>query len=380
VTTELILDNAQVVLRDRVVAGHVVCRDGGIAEIGEGRASVAGALDLDGDFLLPGLVELHTDNLERHVAPRPNVHWPMTAALLAHDAQIAAAGITTVLDALAIVDRGESPMRGSILHEAAQAIVTAKQESLLRADHLLHLRCEVSYAGVVETCEQLIDNPLVRLVSLMDHTPGQRQFTNVERYYAYYQSRFGHSEAEMEALVERRVEDRRLYSDVNRQRVVALCRDRGLALASHDDATVEHVREALGLGMTMAEFPTTREAAGLAHERGMAVIMGAPNVVRGGSHSGNVSARALVAERTLDILSSDYVPSSLLHAAFLLRDDEGIALPAAVAMVSAKPAQALGLEDRGEIAIGRRADLVRARPVGSLPVVREVWRAGKRTV
>ena len=379
-TSDLVLDNVRLVLRDRVVEGHLVCRDGRIAEIGDGRTGVASSLDLDGDFLLPGLVELHTDNLERHVAPRPNVRWPMMPALLAHDAQLAAAGITTVLDALAIVDRGESPVRGSILHEAALTIAAAKEDGLLRADHLLHLRCEVSYAEVVEACEQLIGGPLVRLISLMDHTPGQRQFTKVEHYYAYYQGKFGYSAADMEALVERRMADQRLYADVNRRRVVALCRSRRLALASHDDATVEHVMESLDLGMTMAEFPTTLEAAGLAHERGMAVIMGAPNVVRGASHSGNVSARALAAERTLDILSSDYVPSSLLHAAFLLSDDQGIDLSAAVAMVSATPAQAIGLDDRGEIAIGRRADLVRVRLVGEFPVVREVWRAGSRIV
>jgi len=378
VTSELIFDNARLVLRDRVMTGHLICRDGAIKEVCEGRTSVSGALDLDSDFLLPGLVELHTDNLERHVAPRPNVRWPMMPALVAHDAQLAAAGITTVLDALAIVDCGESPVRGSILHEAVLTIAAARQDGVLRADHLLHLRCEVSYAEVVEACEQLIGSPLVRLVSLMDHTPGQRQFTKVEHYYAYYQGKFGYSAADMEALVERRMADQQLYADVNRRRVVALCRDRELALASHDDASVEHVMEALDLGMTMAEFPTTLEAAALAHERGMAVIMGAPNVVRGGSHSGNVSARALAAERTLDILSSDYMPASLLHAAFLLHDDEDIDLAAAVAMVSAIPARAIGLEDRGEIAVGRRADLVRARRVGEFPVVREVWRAGTR--
>jgi alpha-D-ribose 1-methylphosphonate 5-triphosphate diphosphatase len=380
VTSELVLDNARLVLCDRVMTGHLICRDGAIAEVGEGRTSASGALDLDGDFLVPGLVELHTDNLERHVAPRPNVRWPMMPALVAHDAQLAAAGITTVLDALAIVDRGESPVRGSILHEAVLTIAAARQDGLLRADHLLHLRCEVSYAEVVEACEQLIGSPLVRLVSLMDHTPGQRQFTKVEHYYAYYQGKFGYSAADMEALVERRMADQQLYADVNRRRVVALCRDRALALASHDDASVEHVMEALDLGMTMAEFPTTLEAAALAHERGMAVIMGAPNVVRGGSHSGNVSARALAAERTLDILSSDYMPTSLLHAAFLLHDDEGVDLATAVAMVSAVPARAIGLEDRGEIAVGRRADLVRARRIGEFPVVREAWRGGRRII
>ena len=167
---------------------------------------------------------------------------------------------------------------------------------------------------------------------------------------------------------------------MNRRREVALSRERELALASHDDATAEHVMEALELGMTRAEFPTTAEAAGFAHERGMAVVMGAPNVVRGGSHSGNVSARSLASERTLDILSSDYMPSSLLHAAFLLPDDGDLDLPSAVAMVSATPAQAIGLEDRGEIAVGRRADLVHARLAGDFPVVREVWRAGSRIV
>lgn len=379
-TSELIFDNAVLVLRDRVIAGHLVCRGGEIAEIGEGRTHVAGALDLEGDFLLPGLVELHTDNLERHVAPRPSVHWPMMPALIAHDAQIAAAGITTVLDALAIVDRGESPVRGSMLHEAALTISAARQERLLRADHLLHLRCEVSYAEVVEACEHLIGSPLVRLISLMDHTPGQRQFTKVEHYYAYYQGKFGYSTADMEALVERRLADQRRYADVNRRRLVSVCRDRGLPLASHDDAMVEHVVEALDLGMTLSEFPTTLAAAALAHERGMAVIMGAPNVVRGGSHSGNVSARDLAAERTLDILSSDYMPASLLHAAFLLHANQGIDLPSAVGMVSATPARALGLEDRGELAVGRRADLVRAQLVSEFPVVRQVWRDGNRVI
>ncbi len=358
-TAELIFDNAVVVLPDRLLRGHVVCRGGDIAEIGEGRTQVPGAVDLDGDYLLPGLVELHTDNLERHVAPRPKVRWPMDAALLAHDAQIAAAGITTVLDALAIVDRGDSPVRGDMLPDAAAAIGRAAAADLLRADHFIHLRCEVGFEGVVESCEHLLRDPLVRLVSLMDHTPGQRQFTS---------------------MIERRQADQQLYADPHRQRLAALCRGRGMPLASHDDATEAHVAEALALGMTLAEFPTTVAAADVAHGRGMAVIMGAPNVVRGGSHSGNVSARDLAADGTLDILSSDYVPASLLHAAFLLHDKHGIHLPDAVAMVSSTPARALGFEDRGEIAVGRRADLVRARRAGELPVVRQVWRTAARIV
>jgi alpha-D-ribose 1-methylphosphonate 5-triphosphate diphosphatase len=376
---ELVFRNATVVLRDRLLRGHVVCRDGAIAEIGEGATALPG-IDLEGDLLLPGLVELHTDNLEHHVAPRPKVRWPMGAALLAHDAQIAAAGITTVLDALAVVDRGDSPIRGTMLADATSAIAQAREAGLLRADHLVHLRCEVSYGAVVRDSEALIVDPLVRLVSLMDHTPGQRQFTSVEQYYTYYKGKYGYSDAEMTELIAKRQADQQLYSERHRRLLAEMCRERGLPLASHDDATAEHVEESHALGMTMAEFPTTPEAARIAHERGMAVIMGGPNVVRGGSHSGNVSARTLAAAGTLDILSSDYVPSSLLHGAFLLHEQQGLALAEAVAMVSATPAHALGLDDRGEIAAGRRADLVRARAIEGMPVVRQVWRGGSRIV
>ncbi|HUK08889.1 MAG TPA: alpha-D-ribose 1-methylphosphonate 5-triphosphate diphosphatase [Stellaceae bacterium] len=374
--TELVLDNAMLVLSDRVVLGHVVCRDGAIAVVGRGVAGMPGALDLEGDYLLPGLVELHTDNLERHVAPRPGVRWPIDAAVLGHDAQVAAAGITTVCDALAIVDRTDSPMRGDILKDATSAVHRAQTRGLFRAEHFIHLRCEVSYSDVVVTTEALMTTPTVRIVSLMDHTPGQRQFGTVEQYRAYYQGRFGHTDAEMAAFIERRLDDQRRYATVNRRRLAELCRGRGLALASHDDGTEEHVEEAVSLGMTMAEFPTTREAARLAHEQGMGVIMGAPNVVRGGSHTGNVSARMLAEDAVLDMLSSDYVPSSLLHAAFLLHAQVGISLPEVVAMVSETPARQLGLEDRGRIAEGRRADLVRVRLVEGMPVARQIWRTG----
>jgi alpha-D-ribose 1-methylphosphonate 5-triphosphate diphosphatase len=376
--TELVLDNATLVLGDRVVPGHVVCRDGMIAAVGRGVAGTPGAVDLDGDHLLPGLVELHTDNLERHVAPRPGVRWPIDAAVLGHDAQVAAAGITTVCDALAVVDRSDSPVRGDILRDAASAVDRAQARGLFRAEHFLHLRCEVSFAEVVEVTEPLMATSTVRLVSLMDHTPGQRQFGTVEQYRAYYQGRFGYSDAEMLALIDKRVADQQRYAAINRRRLADMCRGRGLALASHDDGTEEHVDEAISLGMTMAEFPTTREAARLAHAHGMGVIMGAPNVVRGGSHTGNISARMLAEDGVLDMLSSDYVPSSLLHAAFLLHAQVGIALPAAVAMVSNTPAQQLGLDDRGRIEEGRRADLVRVRLVEGMPVARHVWRTGEQ--
>jgi len=219
---------------------------------------------------------------------------------------------------------------------------------------------------------------VVRLVSLMDHTPGQRQFTSLAKYREYNRGKFGLGDAELDALIARRREDQEKYGDRHRAAILRLCETRALPLASHDDATVGHVEEAAKAGMTIAEFPTTLEAARAARAYGLAILGGGPNLVMGRSHSGNVSALELVAEGLLDIVSSDYVPASALHAAFLLHTRHRQSLPVAIAAVTATPAERVGLDDRGEIAPGKRADVVRVRAVGDVPLVTAVWRAGRR--
>ena len=370
--------NARIVTPDDVFSGSLAVEDGLIAAVEPGRQPVRSALDLDGDYLVPGVVELHTDVLERHAIPRPGVHWPEVPAVLAYDSQLMGAGITTVFDSLAIgylVDTGQRPRDPRPLVEA---IRTARAAGLLRADHYLHMRCEVSTALVVQDFIPFADDPLVRLVSLMDHAPGQRQFVDVAKYREYNQGRYGLTDAQLDALVERRLEERARYAEEHRAAITALCRKHGLPVASHDDATIAHVDEAMQAGAVIAEFPTTLEAAQAAHEYGLAVLAGAPNLVRGQSHSGNVPA-ALLAERGwLDVLSSDYVPASVLHGAFLLHLRHGMSLPRAIATVSATPARRVGLEDRGVLAVGRRADLVRVRVAGDVVVVRGVWVGGER--
>jgi alpha-D-ribose 1-methylphosphonate 5-triphosphate diphosphatase len=370
--------NARIVTPDDVFSGSLAVEDGLIAAVEPGRQPARSALDLDGDYLVPGVVELHTDVLERHAIPRPGVHWPEVPAVLAYDSQLMGAGITTVFDSLAIgylVDTGQRPRDPRPLVEA---IRTARAAGLLRADHYLHMRCEVSTALVVQDFIPFADDPMVRLVSLMDHAPGQRQFVDVAKYREYNQGRYGLTDAQLDALVERRLEERARYAEEHRAAITALCRKHGLPVASHDDATVAHVDEAMQAGAAIAEFPTTLEAAQAAHEYGLAVLAGAPNLVRGQSHSGNVPA-ALLAERGwLDVLSSDYVPASVLHGAFLLHLRHGMSLPRAIATVSATPARRVGLEDRGVLAVGRRADLVRVRVAGDVVVVRGVWVGGER--
>ena len=373
-----LITNARVVTPEEVLLGSVAIEAGLISAVEPGACSERSAIDLEGDYLVPGVVELHTDVLERHAIPRPGVQWPAVPAVLAYDRQLVGAGITTVLDSLAIgylVDTGQRPRAPRPLVEAVRAARTA---GLLAADHYLHMRCEVSTELVVLDFAPFASDPLVRLVSLMDHAPGQRQFVSVEKYREYNQGRYGLTDAQLDALVQRRIEDRARYADEHRAAITALCRKHGLPVASHDDATTAHVDEAMQAGAVIAEFPTTLDAARAAHECGLAVLAGAPNLVRGQSHSGNVPAADLAARGWLDVLSSDYVPASVLHGAFLLHLRHGMTLPRAMATVSITPARRVGFEDRGAIAPGQRADLVRVRVAGDVVAVRAVWRRGER--
>ncbi|MCX8116415.1 MAG: alpha-D-ribose 1-methylphosphonate 5-triphosphate diphosphatase [Desulfobacterota bacterium] len=373
---EVILTRARIVTPKEVFEGTLLVRRGLIEAVDTGRSHLPQAIDLEGDFLLPGLIELHTDHLETHVVPRPGVRWPPLAAILSHDAAVVTAGITTVFDALAIGDLVENSTRMRDLDEMMSAVLAAQERGFLRADHLLHLRCEVGYPHTLEIFERLVPHPLVKLVSLMDHTPGQRQFTSLAKMVQYYQGRYGLSDEEMRRLIETRQSNQRLYASRHRKAILGLCKERQLPVASHDDTTSEHVAEAASEGIVLCEFPTTIEAAKAARSFGLRILMGAPNLILGGSHSGNVSARELGKRGLLDLLSSDYVPSSLLHGAYLLYQELGLSLPEAVATVTLHPAQVSDLRDRGAIEEGKRADLLQVRWEPPIPVIKGVWKRG----
>src|SRR5262252_8123132 len=378
--SETILGNARLVLADRVIEqGWIAFADGRIAEFGEGKAP-AGSEDARGDLVMPGLIELHTDHLEAHYVPRPKVFWDATAAVVSYDGQLATCGITTVLDSLRVwrEDGAEDvDGRAGVL---AAAITEAREADLLRADHFLHLRCEIPMPDVVEDAKELVGRPDVRLMSLMDHTPGQRQFRDEVKLRDYYRGKGGGmTDAQLDVLFARRLDYQKTHAATNLRAIVALAQQHAIPLASHDDTTEENVTDAIRDRVSVAEFPTTLLAAQGLHKAGISILMGAPNLVRGGSHSGNVAAIDLAREGLLDILSSDYVPSSLLMAALQLPQQvAAIDLASAIRTVTKTPAEAVGLADRGEIAIGKRADLIRVHVARGIPVVRSVWRQGRR--
>lgn len=376
--TETVFKNARVVLEHEVILGTVVINDGQIIDVSSGTSSIGE--DFEGDYLIPGLVELHTDHLETHYSPRPGVKWNKTAAIQAHDAQIACSGITTVFDCLRLGTDGDSSFSKGEMRSMADAIDTAQRAGRLRAEHFIHLRCEVASSDVIEQFADFEQDPNVRLLSMMDHSPGQRQFQSLEQYALFYKTTRGYSDEAFAELIQRRQTISEKYSAIHRDTLAVRCIERGITIASHDDARIAHVNEAIGHGVKLAEFPTSLEAAQASHSAGMSVLMGAPNIVRGKSHSGNIAAKDLAAHGVLDVLSSDYVPFSLVIAPFILADElDTVSLPKAISMVTSTPARTVGLLDRGRIAKGLRADLIRVfRQYNELPIVRAVWSNGKR--
>ncbi|MGY4800767.1 alpha-D-ribose 1-methylphosphonate 5-triphosphate diphosphatase [Teichococcus aerofrigidensis] len=376
-TAETILTNALLVLPDRVEAGTLLVRDGLIAELQPGPSRLPGAIDLEGDHLIPGVIDVHTDNLERQVLPRSAARWPSRSAFLAHDAQTAAAGVTTVLDALCLGDLGFDAERTETFLNGVADLDALAPTGLLKSEHFLHLRCELPAPDLLPLLERVADHPAVRMASLMDHSPGVGQYVDVERYRAM-RLRGGLSADEVDRRIANLLEQRERLRGPQRRALLDRLAHRHLPLASHDDWDEEEIAGNAADGVLISEFPVSLQAARSARRHGMEIIAGAPNIVRGGSHSGNVAAADLVRAGLVDVFASDYVPPAMIEAVWRAAAQTGISLPAAVATITDAPARMLRMQDRGRLEAGRRADLVRLRPLDGIPVVRSVWREGSR--
>ncbi len=361
------LSDFRLVLADRLIPhGALRIEDGLIAEISETPVADA-AINGNGLILMPGMIDMHGDMIEREIEPRPGVRMPMEMGLRDLDRKLANCGITTAYAAVSFSPGSTyGHMRSYDFTSAMIRAIRAHKADLL-IDHRVHARFEVTFPAALSVVKELIAEGSVDLISLCDHTPGQGQYRDLPLQAANLAKSKGITLEQAMANLEQRIRDRTESAgdlSATLRAIAQYCALHGVPLASHDDDTVEKVTLMQDLGANISEFPVTLDAAREAKARGMMTAMGAPNALRGTSYSGNLSARDAHAAGLLDLLAADYHPSAMLPAVLVLAQTDPDGLPGAARLATSNPARSLGLEDRGQIAVGLRADLLVADDAG----------------
>ena len=364
--TDMKIINGQIITPDRVIENGVIeIVDGIITDILENSSKSGDVIDANRGYVLPGIVDIHGDDLETAISPRPSARFPVDFALLHLDRRNAGLGITTKLHAIAYFEDELKGRHVGTSKEIVETMTRLRDEFL--TNHFAHVRCEIS--SDLRDVLEAIESPLTKLVSLMDHTPGQGQFTDPARYREYHKRMYGLNDAEIDQII--RKKSGYAGESVQKMREVAeIAHARGISIASHDDDSPEKVELVHSIGARISEFPITLDAARRARELGMTISMGAPNVVLGRSTSGNLSTSEAIDAGLVDLLCSDYNPGSMLHSAFILWKRGVLTLPCAVKMITRNPAEAVGMDGTiGSIEIGKRADLLIVSERMGIPVV-----------
>jgi alpha-D-ribose 1-methylphosphonate 5-triphosphate diphosphatase len=370
----ILLTHARVVLANEVLDDcALLLEEGRITAINPAHSHGARELDLSGRTLMPGMIDLHCDALEKEVEPRPGVHFPLDFACAQADRRNATAGITTVYHALSFANHELGVRNNAFAAEIARAVAAFQTHALI--DNRIHARYEVTDESAPALLAELLESGVAHLLSFMDHSPGQGQFKDVAAYRAYLSRAYKTTDAALDTLLAQKAEA--ATGAMTRMSSLAkLARQQGIALASHDDDSPEKIATLIDLGAVISEFPVNLETAQAAKARGMATLFGAPNILRGRSQSGSMRALDAVLAGVADCLCGDYSAAALLPSVMRLPQLAGIDLAQAVALVTRNPAQAAGLNDRGEIAVGKRADLIAVKDLGGLPQAERIWVKG----
>ncbi|MEA3405379.1 MAG: alpha-D-ribose 1-methylphosphonate 5-triphosphate diphosphatase [Pseudomonadota bacterium] len=377
-TQPLHITNANLVLENDILEqASLLIENGVISAINpEQVPDNAQSINAHGQTLMPGMVDLHCDALEKEVEPRPNVHFPLDFACAQADKRNAAAGITTVFHALSFANEELGVRNNQFAKDIAESVHQFQPHALV--DNRVHCRYEITDPTGLPILMELMEKQSMHLVSLMDHTPGQGQFKDLAAYKAYFGKSYQKSEEELDELIAKKQQQ----AEGAMERVELLVKkahENGISVASHDDDCVERVDTMTALGVDISEFPINLETAQYAREKGMKTIMGAPNILRGKSQSGSMRALDAVNAGVCDCLCADYAPAALIVAVFKLPTISALSLPQAVQLVTKNPAEAAKLNDRGVIEVGKRADLISVANLDGLVQVSEVFVAGVST-
>jgi len=372
-----VITNAHVVTSEGIhESASVRVEDGRIAVIRDGMMNGARQIDAKGCYLFPGFVDMHSDAIEKGIEPRPNTFFPVNIAVVELDKKIAACGITTMYHSLSFAEM-EVGLRNN---SAASGIIREINQfrNKLHVNTRIHARFEITDTGAVPFLESLIRDGEVDLFSIMDHSPGQGQFRDILAYKKYYGPVYAKTDREMDTIIERKLKAKETDTPKVIAHLVDVCRENGISVASHDDDSREKIDWLKTMDIGVTEFPVNAEALSAAHEHGIRVCLGSPNVVRGKSQASNLSARDAISQGFGDILCSDYSPMTLLHAVFTLERHGILTLPEAVRMVSINPASAVGIDPwTGSIEEGKDADLVLVDNSDTIPRVIKTFVSGK---
>lgn len=374
------IENAAIVLKDRVVQGDLYWRDGRIerivaADSGEQEMDADVRYDARGGYVIPGLIDIHCDAIEKEVEPRPRTLLPMDFAIRELEKKLASFGITTMYHSLSL-GVGLSLGGDHLLTELVDRIRTYRaKRAMIR--HRIHLRYEISHLPGLPLAKRLIEDGAIDYMSFMNHSPGYGQYKAPGSFEAYVMKNQGVNREEVQAIIDKlriRLEsvDRAGLDDL-----AALATASGIPLASHDDDSRDLIEEAERIGMSVSEFPLNLPTAEYARERGLRVCVGAPNVLRGKSHDNNMRAMDAIVTGAADIVCSDYLPQALLAAVFKIADESALSLPEAVNLATLHPAQALGVSERlGSLESGKSADFIVVEMLDGYPHVRQTFTAG----
>ncbi|MGD8783570.1 MAG: alpha-D-ribose 1-methylphosphonate 5-triphosphate diphosphatase [Thioalkalispiraceae bacterium] len=370
------LTHANIVLADTILKDSaLLIEDEYIVDIDPEVVIDAETIDLKGKTLMPGMIDLHCDALEKEVEPRPNVHFPHNFACAQADKRNAAAGITTVYHALSFAHEELGVRNNEVAADVARAVHEWQPHGIV--DNRVHCRYEITDETGLPILKQLLSEGAMHMVSMMDHTPGQGQFKDMAAYRDYLMHTYKKTANEVEVIVERK-NDAASSAFVRMEELAYAAHSAGISVASHDDDSSERIAIMSGIGADISEFPINLEAARSAKQAGMYTIFGSPNVLRGKSQSGSMKAIDAIHEGVADCLCADYSPASLIVSIYKIAEVTNLSLPEAVRLVTKNPAQAARLDDRGEIAQGKRADLISIATPGGLPQVTDTWSNGKR--
>lgn len=329
------------------------------------------SIDAEGMYVLPGIIDIHSDAVEREIAPRPHAYFPIEFSLYELDKKIVSSGITTIYHSLSLSGAGAVGVREDQM--VIDIIDNIVHQNLKRsmARSLVHLRYEVTHIEGAPLVKELLGRNLVHMFSFMDHTPGQGQYTKPGTYEQYAMKTYGLSPEKIQMITDEAKNRRQQVDPAVLKELSRIARVKGIKIASHDDDTYDKLNAMLELGVTISEFPINIETALYAKAKGVFIAVGAPNVVRNASHGNNLKATEAITAGAADILCSDYYPPAMLAAVFKLMA-LGIKLQDAVRMISTNPAKAAGIDHLcGSIEVGKRADLVIVELENNHPFVRK---------